>query len=52
MSNLNLSGVFNHTLDGGRTVVAGGYAELHGKLSGCNQFNADLVKHFKAQAKS
>ena len=51
-SNLNLSGLFNHLPDGCKGVVDGGYAELHPKLSGYNQFDTDLVKHLKARAKS
>lgn len=52
MQNLHLSGIFNHLPDGCKGVVDGGYAESHPKLSGYNQFDTDLVKHFKARAKS
>lgn len=52
VQNLHLSGIFNHLPDGCKGVVDGGYAESHPKLSGYNQFDTDLVKHFKARAKS
>ena len=52
MANLNLSGIFDHLPDGCKAIVDGGYAESHRKLSGYNQFDTELVKHYKARVKS